>query len=190
VIFTQTNYTILSSNAAFWNGVKAFHSHLVPLNDNGGTGYYYISPSNPVPGVGEIATFVLYKWFVNQTDPSILGPLYTPLLADLQNATDTLPFFRVIPFPSLSSVCTTIYTGADYDGLLVQLGSRLVSRDFINSPGSPGKVASALSGIKLGPGDYIEGNAVAGGQVSANANIDIALNPAWRKTIVHLLFTR
>jgi hypothetical protein len=72
----------------------------------------------------------------------------------------------------------------------VQLGSRLVSRSFVNSPGAPAKIASALSTIKLGPTDYIEGNVVAGGQVAANANIDSAVNPAWRKTVVHLLFTR
>jgi hypothetical protein len=190
VIFTLTNYTLAAPNAAFWNGVEAFHKYLVLLNDNGGTGYYYITPISPVPGVGNVSTFALQMWFVNQTDPTVLANLFDPLLAALQSATGTAPNFEVFQFPTMSSMYNTFFTGSDYDGLLVQLGSRLVSRSFVNSPGAPAKIANALSTIKLGPTDYIEGNVVAGGQVAANTNIDSALNPAWRKTVVHLLFTR
>jgi hypothetical protein len=129
-------------------------------------------------------------WFVNQTDPTILAGMLDPLLSALQNATGTPPAFEFFQFPTMSSMYNTFFTGSDYDGLLVQLGSRLVSRSFVNSPGSPGKIASALSGIKLGPTDYIEGNVVAGGQVAANRGIVSGLNPAWREAVVHLLFTR
>jgi hypothetical protein len=190
VIFTLTNYTLPAPNAAFWNGVEAFHNYLVPLNDNGGTGYYYITPISPVPGAGNVSTFELQMWFVNQTDPAILANLFDPLFAALQSATGIAPSFEVFQFPTMSSMYNTFFTGSDDDGLLVQLGSRLVSRSFVNSVGAPAKIASALSTIKLGPTDYIEGNVVAGGQVAANTNIDSALNPAWRKTVVHLLFTR
>ena len=190
VIFTLTNYTLPAPNAAFWNGVEAFHSYLVPLNDNGGTGYYYITPVSPVNGDDTVATFSLQMWFVNQTDPTILAGMFDPLIAALQNATGTPPAFESFQFPTMSSMYNTFFTGSDYDGLLVQLGSRLVSRSFVNSPGSPAKIASALSGIKLGPTDYIEGNVVAGGQVAANKGIVSGLNPAWREAVVHLLFTR
>ena len=191
VIFTLTNYTLLSPDAAFWNGVEAFHNYLVPLSDNGGTGYYYITPIVPVPGIGNVSTFTLEMWFVNQTNPAVLAPLFTPLLAALQNATGTAPAFEAFPFPSMSSMYATLFTGSDDDaGALVQLGSRLVSRSFVNSPGAPAKIASGLSGLLLGPNDYIEGNVVAGGQVAANSNINSALNPAWRTTVVHLLFIR
>ena len=190
VIFTLTNYTLPAPNAEFWNGVEAFHNYLVPLNDNGGTGYYYITPISPVPGGGSVATFALQMWFVNQTDTTILANMFDPLLAALQNATGTPPSFELFQFPTMSSMYNTFFTGSDSDGLLVQLGSRLVSRSFVSSPGSPAKIALALSGIKLGPTDYIEGNVVAGGQVAANKEIDSGLNPAWRETVVHLLFTR
>lgn len=190
VLFTLTNYTLPAPNAEFWKGIEAFHSHLVPLNDNGGTGYYYITPISPVSGGGSVATFTLQMWFVNQTNPAILANKFDPLLSALQNATGTPPDFKFIPFPTMSSMYNTFFTGSDYDGLLVQLGSRLVSRSFVNSPGSPAKIAHALSGIKLGPTDYIEGNVVSGGQVAANKGINSALNPAWRDAVVHLLFTR
>jgi hypothetical protein len=190
VIFTLTNYTLSAPNAQFWAGIEEFHKFLVPLNDNGGTGYYYITPINPVPGIGNTATFTLQMWFVNQTDTSKVTALLNPLLSALEDATGVAPGFRLIPFPTLSSMYNTFFTGSDLTGFLVQLGSRLLSRSFVSSSGAPAKIASALSGIKLGPTDYIEGNVVAGGQVAANANIDSALNPAWRKTVVHLLFTR
>ena len=190
VTFTLTNYTLSAPNTAFWNGIEVFHNYLVPLNDNGGTGYYYITPISPVPGVGNISTFELQMWFVNQTDLTTLANLFDPLLAALENATGIAPSFEVFQFPTMSSMYNTFFTGSDYDGLLVQLGSRLVSRSFVDSPGAPAKIATALSSIKLGPADYIEGNVVAGGQVAANSNIDSALNPSWRNTVVHLLFTR
>lgn len=190
VTFTLTNFTLFSPNTAFWNGVEAFHKFLVPLNDNGGTGYYYITPINPVPGVGNVATFVLQMWFVNRTDTNQITAMFTPLLSALETATGTTPSFRIIPFGTMSSMYNTFFTGSDYSGLLVQLGSRLVSRAFVNSAGAASKIAKALSTIKLGPTDYIEGNVVAGGQVAANTDVDSALNPAWRKAVVHLLFTR
>lgn len=190
VTFTLTDFTLPNPDKEFWAGVETFHKYLVPFNDKGGTGYYYITPINPVPGPGNAATFVLQMWFVNQTDPSITTALFQPLLADLQNSTGATPIFQVFQFPTMSSMYGTILAGTDPSGLLVQLGSRLVSRNFANSPGAPAIIASALSTIKVGPADYIEGNVVAGGQVSANANINSAVNPAWRETVVHLLFTR
>lgn len=176
VTFTLTNFTLLSPTAAFWSGVEAFHKFLVPLNDNGGTGYYYITPINPVPGIGNVATFVLQMWFVNQTDTNQIAAMFTPLLSALQTATGTTPGFRIIPFGAMSSMYNTFFTGSDYSGLLVQLGSRLVSRAFANSAGAASKIAKALSTVKLGPTDYIEGNVVAGGQVAANTAVDSALN--------------
>ncbi|KAF9889768.1 hypothetical protein FE257_007074 [Aspergillus nanangensis] len=190
VIFTLTNYTLPTPDTTFWDGIEAFHNHLVALNDNGGTGYYYITPISPIAANQSVATFTLQMWFVNQTDTAMVTSLLSPLLTDLQNATGTTPGFRVIPFPTMTSMYNTLFTGSDSTGLLVQLGSRLISRSFVNSPGAPAKIARSLSGIKVGPADYIEGNVVAGGQVAANSGIDSALNPAWRKTVVHLLFTR
>ena len=190
VILTLTNFTLSAPNAAFWSGVETFHEFLVPLNDNGGTGYYYITPINPVPGFGNLATFTLQMWFVNQTDPTIVTQLFNPLLTALQNSTGVTPGFRLIPFPTMSSMYGGVFTGSDYDGLLVQLGSRMISRDFANTSAAPAKIATALSTLTLGPSDFIEGNVVAGGQVAANANIQSGLNSAWRTTVVHLLFAR
>ena len=190
VIFTLTNYTLPEPNATFWDGIEAFHNYLVPLNDNGGTGYYYITPISPIAADDSVATFTLEMWFVNQTDTAMVTSMFSPLTTALQNATGITPAFKVLPFPTMTSMYNTFFAGSDNDGLLVQLGSRLVSRSFVISPGAPAKIAGALSGIKLGPNDYIEGNVVAGGQVAANSDIKSALNPAWRKTLVHLLFTR
>ena len=190
VVFTLTNYTIPAPDATFWDGIEVFHNYLVPLNDKGGTGYYYITPITPIAADDSVATFTLQMWFVNQTDTAMVASMFSPLLTALRNATGTTPSFSVLPFLTMTSMYNTFFTGSDNDGLLVQLGSRLVSRSFFKSPGAATKIASALSGLKLGPADYIEGNVVAGGQVAENSGIDSALNPAWRKTIVHLLFTR
>ncbi|KAL3450831.1 hypothetical protein BJX65DRAFT_322349 [Aspergillus insuetus] len=190
VIFTQLNYTFPAPNTAFWNGVEAFHNHLVALNDNGATGYYYITPHNPISSDTTVSTFVLYMWLVNQTDTSIIQPLFAPLISDIHNATEVVPAFEVIPFPSMSIMYASIFTGDDTTGLLAQLGSRLVSRAFFLQPGAASRITSTISSLTVGPGDYIEGNVVSGGQVAKNRNLSSGLNPAWRDTIVHLLFTR
>jgi hypothetical protein len=43
----------------------------------------------------------------------------------------------------------------------------------------------------MGPYDQITSHVVAGGAVASNADeIDSALNPAWRKTITHMVYSR
>jgi hypothetical protein len=190
VVFTQTNYTLAAPNTLFWKGIEAFHNYLVPLNDNGGSGYYYITPVSPISETQAVSTFVSYMWFVNQTDPSVPESLFPPLLSDLQNATKVAPFHQVIPFPSMSSMYGALFIENDTTGQIGLEGSRLISRSFFQSPGASAKISTAISRLKVGPSDYIEGNIVGGGQVIKNEGMRSGLNPAWRETLVHLLFTR
>lgn len=198
VLFARVNYTAATPDAQFWQGVEAAHTHLATINDHGGSGYYKITPAAPISATETASVFNLMLVFVNQTDPQTVSPLANPLVSSIHNATGLAPALAVIPFPSMSSMYATLFTGNDTTGVLGQVGSRLISRAFFDSASSSdppsaspaSRITSALSELHLGPSEYIQGCLVGGGQVARNRDVDSALNPAWRETMLHVMFTR
>ncbi|KAH8985527.1 FAD-binding domain-containing protein [Lactarius akahatsu] len=76
----------------------------------------------------------------------------------------------------------------DQSGYNVILSSRLIPKSiYVHSPSSVGAAYKQLlsQGIRS-----VLGHLVAGGQVSANANIDSAIHPAWRVAKTHLIATQ
>ncbi|GES65794.1 hypothetical protein ATEIFO6365_0012018600 [Aspergillus terreus] len=190
VTMARLNYTRPVGDDRFWDGVEAMHRHILGLNDVGGTGFYYVTPRSEVSTGQYESVCKLDMMFVNQTDISATRRLFSYILADIQTATGTVPSFEVTAFPSLSNWQSVYFTGNDTTGMLVQLGSRLVSRDFFRKEDSPAKVTKAISKLRSDPGDYTQGIIMAGGQVARNKHIVSGLNPGWRDALVHLLFVR
>jgi hypothetical protein len=82
-------------------------------------------------------------------------------------------------------------SNADSTGTIVMLGSRLFSRKLLTSKDGADRFTNAWKRIKMGPYDAIAGHVVGGGAVAANgAKIDSAVNPAWRETITHMVYSR
>lgn len=189
VLFTTTNYTLSKANGPFWGGVQAFHNHLVELNDHGGSGYYLLAPQLPVTESQTEAAGVLFMFFVNQTDMSAVDPLFSPLISDLKNATGVEPSYSTYAFPSMSNMYATFFSGNDTTGTMVRLGSQLMSRSLFET-GSSQKLTNVMERLGVGLDSYILGVALAGGQVARNRDIESALNPAWRETLLHMIFTR
>ncbi|KAI9452284.1 FAD-binding domain-containing protein [Lactarius psammicola] len=76
----------------------------------------------------------------------------------------------------------------DLSGYNVILSSRLIPKSiYLRSPSSVGAAYKRLlsQGIRS-----VLGHLVAGGQVSANANIDSAIHPAWRIAKTHIIATQ
>jgi hypothetical protein len=189
VLFTMTNYTLSKAKGPFWNGVQAFHNHLVEFNDHGGSGYYLMAPQTPVTESQTEAAAVLFMFFVNQTDMSVVDPLFSPLISDLKNATGVEPSYTTYAFPSMSRMYTTFFAGNDTTGTMIRFGSQLVSRSLFET-GSSQRLTNAMEKLGIGLGEYILGVALAGGKVAENRVMETALNPAWRETLVHMVFTR
>ncbi|KAJ5105385.1 hypothetical protein NUU61_002732 [Penicillium alfredii] len=188
VVYATANFTT-SPDDPFWAGVDAFHRHVPRLNDNGGSGYYSAIPLTPVSENQTVSTFLLYMMFVNQTSTSAVNASFVPLLADLKNATGVAPAYHVAAFPTLSSLYTTLFQGSDVTGSQVLLGSHLISRSLFDS-GDSSKLTSAMSEMQLGLGELVVGMLLSGGQVSRNRDIESALNPAWRDTLLHVVSVR
>ncbi|KAB8070023.1 hypothetical protein BDV29DRAFT_181700 [Aspergillus leporis] len=188
-------YNTTSPGPRFWAGVEACHRHVVGINEQGATGYYYITPYGGVSSAASnstIASFRLYLYFVGQIDAQAVQHTLSDMLADIRNATGVPLAVKMIPVPSITGLLLYTFPGADSDGDLVLLGSRLLSRSFFAQPiPAAARLSHTLSQLRLEQDEYIMGNIVAGGQVTKNRNnTSSALNPAWRDTAIHLLFTR
>jgi hypothetical protein len=93
-------------------------------------------------------------------------------------------------FPTMGRFYRVLAAGSDPTGNHELLGSRLFSTSFISSHSGPKKVVRAVNKIlKTVPESYVIGCMVSGGAVARNKHIDNAINPAWRRTAINLLFT-
>ncbi|KAJ5963115.1 hypothetical protein N7481_013420 [Penicillium waksmanii] len=188
LIYATLNYT-MDPGVAFWDGVGAFQKHILRLNDQGGSGYYGMVPIYPVSSTQNVSVLLSSMAFVNQTNSTTVKELFSPLLLDLKQAIGFEPFFDMVTYPSMSSMYSTILAGSYATGTGMRLGSQLVSRDFMKSDNST-RLTRAMSSLNFDPGEAVAGVILTGGQVSKNRNIASALNPAWRDTMVHVIFTR
>lgn len=194
VVLYNLNFTTSATNPAFWDGWTEWHSELPSINDAGGSGYYYTLPNVPLSADLRVATMVSLMMFPEKTDPAEIRKLYEPLRAKLAK----LPGLKVqeaaIPFPKISSLMFNfLLAGSRSDSTSgnLLLASRLFSKDLMLSEDGPRRLTEAWRSIGWGPYDAITSHAVAGGAVAANADkIDSAVNPAWRKTVSHMLFSR
>lgn len=148
-------------------------------------------PITPISDTENASAFLSSMAFVNQTDKTTIENLFAPLVSDLEQAIGFKPSVKMIKFPSMSSMYSQILSNVDTTGTGMRLGSRLISRDFIKSDTSPStRLTKAMSSLSYAPGEGIAGVILSGGQVSKNRNITSALNPAWRETMIHVIFTR
>lgn len=182
--------------------IERLHEHLPRLNDLGTSLSFVMYPNTIIPSLADgtpdqSRALLTMKGFLVGAATNCFTSALSSLEEAFHNATDnaTLTYpvdfrFNVTTFPSIGHFYTTTLTGVDRGGAATVVGSRLVSRDFISSPGGPSAIVTALSDIKLSDNEAISGNVVSGGAVAANGNIDSALHPAWRRTLSHMMIVR
>ncbi len=176
-----------ANSTSFWKGIEIFHTHLPAINDAGGSGYYFITPSATPGGVSAVTMGLL---FANVSDDAwankTLGQTVAELTSLLGEASVIFQH-QVIPESKYLFSDALIPGNADNTGTISRVASRLVSHDFLSSPGGPSRLTSALEQIAAKLQGSFTGHVVAGGQVSRN-KVDNAVNPAWRKTLTHIAF--
>ncbi|KAI2793331.1 putative FAD-linked oxidoreductase [Penicillium oxalicum] len=122
-----------------------------------------------------------------------IDALYQPLAARLQQMGGVQVVNQSIAFPTISSALFNLLIGgtADSTGRTSMLTSRLYSKSLMMTREGPRRLANAFRSIRWDAGSEFIGHVVAGGAVAANGEkIDSAVNPAWRRTISHMLFAR
>jgi hypothetical protein len=193
VIVYNFNITTVAGDPRFWDAFAEWHAALPSFNDGGGSGYYFGLPNMPVSATFSVSTIISLMMFPEKTNIAEIDTLYQPLAAKLQQIGGVQIVNASIAFPTMSSTIFTMLIGgtSDSTGGTSMLASRLYSKDLMLSPDGPGRLANAFKSIKWNPFSEFIGHVVAGGAVAANgATVDSAVNPAWRKAISHLLFSR
>jgi len=176
-----------ANSTAFWAFVEEFHVNLPSINDAGGSGYYFLTPSNSGTN---LSTLAIALFFVGHQNETIMASILDPLV-EFANA--TLSPSSVVPtrfqVPGFRYVIDQLLPGSsDTGGAIVRIGSRLVSHSFLSHRPGATKLTNALQQISSSfPGGTITGHVVSGGQVALNSNLDVAINPAWRRTVTHLV---
>jgi hypothetical protein len=172
-----------SQSSDFWSLAESFIASVPSIEAAGGSGYFTLIPS---PSSLE---FRVSSYWPNHT--TSYPAINDTVLAVYRTAqkTGNATKLELETFPTMGRLYSTLFTGSDYTGLNALLGSRLFSTSFISSHSGPKKVVRALNKIsKTVPESYMVGCMVAGGAVARNKHIDNAINPAWRRTALHLIF--
>lgn len=160
------------------------------MSDAGVSGYFIAGPKGtPDSNNSAVGGGMLY--FINQTDSDKAQELFSPLLSNWEDGLGYRPELKLTQEPKATSYFARVLNGSDYTGAGAALGSRLISRELLETDDGPRAVAQALKDLDAGPTDVLLSNIVVGGQVARNADlVDNAVNPAWRKAMVHQLINR
>lgn len=179
-------YKMQTNNAtAFWNSVTDFHSLIPRINDGGASGYYSIDAAASAAPPYTLGGFFIFANFTQDRAQDV-QQILSPLVSSLQNEVgDGL----IIPPANYSSSMHTFLqyyqqTSPDPTGFIDRIGSRLISKDLLNSHDGPSELTAALQKASTSSFSVL-GHIVAGSKVSSNKNIN-AVNPAWRRAATHL----
>ncbi|KAL1857573.1 hypothetical protein VTK73DRAFT_8036 [Phialemonium thermophilum] len=175
----------------FWQVAEQFHRILPALNDAGGAGYYDVNPDIVQVNGSRVSTLDAALHFYDTVDVQRVMDLAASLaqLGQRANTTGGNPdfYFGVDTFRSTRDLIREYLPGhSDSTGGFVVLGSRLLSRSLLASADGPRRTVEAIRALRSG----IKGHVVAGGQVAATAGTSASLNPAWRKTLTHIVIGR
>lgn len=176
-------YNFTAPADEYYNFLTDFYNYVTAISDAGGSGYHFMFNNPPQPN------FKLTNFFLNQTNTSAVSAIYAPLVsAHKSNTSETV--FQALLLPSAATFMYSRLTGTELAGYNAVLGSRLISRAFMDSETGPEQLVHVLRALAPNQGSEFTGHQVAGGKVAQNAHIDSAINPAWRRAIMHLTFHR
>jgi hypothetical protein len=170
----------ISDTTNFWSLMIDFHRLLPTIDDANGSGYFTIFPLN---------TITINTYFVGRTNITFVDTLFQPFIDKARTFNATIDQ-ATLPPVNASIAINMLLSGSDQSGYQILLGSRLVSRKFLKSDDGPRRVVQAIREIEPAQTLPVAGSIVAGGQVARNKDIDSAINPSWRKALVHLFFFR
>jgi FAD/FMN-containing dehydrogenase len=178
---STANYT------GFWKFVEEFHAQLPAVDDAGGSGYYFLSSA----AAGNVSNIRIALFFVGHTNETAMAKVMDPLI---QYANEILGSSSVVSLrsqaPAFKYVIDVLLpSDSDTGGGIARIGSRLVSRRLLSRRTGAAALMDSFKqffALGVGAGATITGHVVAGGQVARNARLDVAVNPAWRRTLTHL----
>ncbi|KAF3931396.1 hypothetical protein ABW19_dt0201090 [Dactylella cylindrospora] len=176
--FNQTS----SDDDTFWDWLAYIQSEIPRISDAGLMGYTYIF-SNPVTGKLSWAGMLIMVDGTEQEVAEILAPQYATASSD-KYKDHVIGAHSNITFPTFGSFFLTIFQ-EETVGSTAVLPSRLLDKRALTE--DPAFVASTLKKM-WNPylGAYLS-HIVAGPGVAQYKDVDMALNPAWRRAYNHFI---
>ncbi|KAA8648820.1 FAD-dependent oxidoreductase [Aspergillus tanneri] len=179
-----------SADTEFWDAVQVLFSFLPSLNDAGAAGYSAIIPRSG-PEKNAVARVETQFIFPNETDVKRIHRVMEPLLQTIISVTRANPELQIQSMKTFYDYFQARFGKGDVTGGGSVIGSRMLSREFLESSTGPTNISTVLSKIELATGEAIMGNFVAGGQVTRNGgHISSALHPSWRRALCHISIVR
>ncbi|PHH77115.1 hypothetical protein CDD82_3662 [Ophiocordyceps australis] len=176
-------------NDAAWKMVNGLNTHLPAISDVGGSGYFFIrtkaTDKNDTQHVYLSGALI----FANQSRVDEAKRVMDTMAADVGQYSFPWSTSNISMATRVSDWILGVLPGpSDETGGKALLASRLISRDFLASSHGPGRLTSAIQSIFRQADDInFDGLLVGGGEVNTN-RVNSALNPAWRKTLLHVVF--
>ncbi|KAJ7646287.1 FAD-binding domain-containing protein [Mycena polygramma] len=173
---TKSEITLAATNASSASAFATVHAeHIFDFDSVRAGQYIWVLPGSPG-----------YTLSLDIRMPNTTVSESQELLAPLLNASLAIPGISLVSQSYVNEVVNdALYQSDDSVGQNLVMGSRLIpAATYIDTPSKVGEVHQQLldAGISI-----ILTNVVAGGQVSANANISSAVHPAWRSAKNHLM---
>jgi hypothetical protein len=165
----------------FWSMLTEFHDFIPTIDDVNGSGYYLVFP--------KANTLSLVGIFVGKSNATFVQHLFEPFLEKARKYNPKIDQFTTPPVNTSYGLNLTL-SSSDVVGQQLLLGSRLVSRKFLESDDGPGRLTEVFRKLAPNQNNPILGAVVAGGQVAKYKDIDSALNPSWREALILVLFAR
>ncbi|KAJ7878439.1 FAD-binding domain-containing protein [Mycena leptocephala] len=166
-----------ASNNAAAGALAGVHAqHIFDLDPVHGGQYFFLEKSDNLS--------VLIIQTVTNTTLDEGTALLTPFLNDALALPDV---FLISKDFATASINDALYMADDSVGMNLVMGSRLIPAAAYQASDAPATVAKVYQELLDAGAHLILGNLVAGGQVSANANLSSAVNPAWRTAKTHLI---
>lgn len=181
-----------SENTNYWPAVATFSSYLPRLEDVNCSGYNYMLPNLTFPGLGQVSAVAAVILCAERSNTTEVEALLKPMLDLIREMAGITVGLKLTAYPKTVPAVTSLLSGgSDTTGNIGILGSRLISRDLLLSKDGPTQLVNALSQLPANDAEPFIGHFIAGGQVARNGDqVDSALNPAWRRTALHLVWTR
>ncbi|KAK1139828.1 hypothetical protein N8T08_011154 [Aspergillus melleus] len=180
-----------SPNSSYWQVLADFSSHIPTINDENCAGYFFLLPKLPWENY-TISVLQMDTLCMDQSAGQV-DKLFNSVLAPIRALSDITVAYNSTLYPTTNMALDgTLRLGSNYDrtGGPSIMGSRLISRDLLQSTNGGHDIAKTISQLQTSDGDMILAHFVAGGQVTRNADVESGLNPIWRKAALNVIWTR
>ncbi|KAK7058069.1 FAD-binding domain-containing protein, partial [Favolaschia claudopus] len=170
-----------STNAAAAAIARANAEHIFDLDAVPGGQYFYLN--RQLQGNSSLID-IFFETILPRTEVDDATSILAPFLQDLSTIPDAEIVSQVVEERVVNDI---LYNADDDAGGNIVLGSRLIPTTAYRAIDAPETVEKVYRELLDAGALGILGHLVAGGQVSANANISSAITPAWRTAKTHIV---